>query len=369
MVIFIFAEYPFDSCSDSSGRFSYIGNCTTSYAAVWDNKTQTLDKSVQIRDGYIDFGVSDFEYLFYQDSGQYSCLTFTFYGWVALGFPYYNFPYDKLGCNFFGVIISTPVFNIQLLGNGHLLFYVWCSGLEWKMETPQFFDMADNLKHFLPIILSFDGQTMKAVVQGQLVALVTQGSGRRTYTPPTNKLVFGGNGVNKSNSINMAIDRVNLVPYKDSLKTAYQYLINIPARRQACKDAGFNLTNTLTCYGVFKKPYTLANANNDCWNTGKLNGFGQNGAVASFPWYNFSEWYMIEKYVARYGSYSTGYTAWLGPMTGSTAPRHNWTFTGYPKCIQITTKTSPWTFFAPQDCSGTADATICKWSCNYALYT
>lgn len=195
-------------------------------------------------------------------------------------------------------------------------------------------------------------------------------SSTRTYTPPTNKLVFGGNGVNTSNSLNMAIDRVNIVPTKDTLKSAYQYLINIDARQKACTDYGFVLTNTLTCYGIFKLPVTLSEAAYDCWYYGEISGFGQNGGRASYPWYNWTEWNITVPKIMSYKNGSiAGYTAWMGPTTGH-PPGVNSNVTGYNmySFLQLTTKTKPWSWFAPKDCSDTAvaDGVICKWSCNFA---
>lgn len=299
----------------------------------------------------------------------------SYYGWLQFS----SYPTN---CTDFAVIISSPMFNLHLLGNGHLAAYTWLpNGTEYYAESvnPVLLDI------WYPVFLEFkiftanSTNTLSIFAQGQLIA-VTQVARQRTYTPPTSNLVFGGTGIRtNSKSANVKFDRAFFDTAPKDITTYFQNIMDVAGRRTACVTgkAGILMRN-LTCYWVETVALSWSSAYANCQKTAYASGYSY-AKLAQFPTDNPTIWTNFAAKLASYGNgTAAGVPYWIGGgqslqwlnVTGRplnlavTVPAgvtyNNATSTS-TSCLYATTKTIPWQW-SETTCT-VAQKYICSASC------
>lgn len=358
-----FSALPFENCG------SYKGNCTIIQkdGAIGSQSVN----SVWIQGGYLDYGA--------RAGCPYKNNTcpngFSYFGWT-------KFKAYPSSCDEFGVVVSTEVFNIHILGNGHLAVYAWLpNGTEYYAESL----VPVMLNIYYPIMVQFQyfstNNTWRLVVlvQSQLFAGAITGR-PRTYTPPVSNLLFGGSGNGSaSRNASVQLDRILLDSKPVPWEVMYQALIDVSSRQTWCARKGGVLTQPLTCYYVETAPLNWTKAYSSCSSFSYTAGYPY-GRLAWFPSWNTSVWNSVMTKLATYGNGSTrGYNAWIGGghklqwLNSSMEPvgvaavvppgvRNNITKSTAVTCLQVTTKTAPWQW-SEANCS-TAQKYVCQMSCN-----
>uniref|UniRef100_A0A915I2W1 Uncharacterized protein n=1 Tax=Romanomermis culicivorax TaxID=13658 RepID=A0A915I2W1_ROMCU len=220
MFIHASIQYAFESCTDDNAK--PFGNCTVRQrdGAIGSESVNT----VILKDGYLDMGLQS-GCPFVNDSCRSG---FSFYGWLKV------FDYPK-SCDAFAIYVSSGQFNIHILGNGHLAAYVWMANdTEWYVESLQ----PILLNIFYPVVLQFHyfgskNGSLQLILQDQLSG-VSNCSQFRTYKPPKQNLVFGGDGVSIDHSAYVQLDRSRVSNPVSSIQNAMAELIDPPARQSAC---------------------------------------------------------------------------------------------------------------------------------------
>lgn len=361
-------DFPFESCYDYGSQ--PVGNCTVLYNAGAIGAESV--NHVLIKNGYLDYG----PYWSGCPFKNNTCPTgFSYYGWVM-------FKAYPETCDDYGVIASTEVFNIHLLGNGHLAVYAWLpSGTEYYAETIE--PMMLNI--FYPIVIQFqyfssnNSWVLSVVAQSQLLGWALFGK-PRTYVPPNLNLLFGGSGNGlHSHNATIQIDRTTLDFMPRDLSYIYQVTMDVLLRQSYCTGLYGVQTQSMTCYYVQRwVNLNWTNAYKTCEQNAFTYGYSY-GRLAWFPPWNVSLWKSLEPRLAYYGNDSTtGYTAWIGGGkklqwldgsmvlvgVGATVPE-NITFEASnstnSSCLQVDTRKMPWKW-SETDCNK-EQPFICQMSC------
>lgn len=288
-------------------------------------------------------------------------------------------------CSDYGIVVSTEVFNIHLLGDGHLAVYVWSpNGIEYYAEsiTPI------PLNIWYPIIVQFQRTTTASneawklfvYAQNQLIAAAFVGQ-NRTYTPPNSNLLFGGSGNGQlSHNTSVQLDSTTFDATVTDLSAVYQTLLNVYLRQAYCSGKYGIQTNPLTCFWVESLPLTWTEAYSSCSKTAASYGFPF-GRLARFPAWNDTVWNEVSKRIAFYGNGSNGFNAWLGggrrlqwldavksPVgVRAIAPRgvtYSNAGSTDTSCLQVNTQVIPWQW-TEGSCT-VAQKYVCEMSCKYS---
>lgn len=301
---------------------------------------------------------------------------FSYHGWTK----FIEYPYN-CSMKTFGVIVSTPMLNIHLLDNGHLAAYAWLPNTtEYYVESM----VPVLLNAWMPVIVELryfstnSSYLLTMIAQDQLLAQTNVGR-RRTYTPPSNHLLFGGTGVkNASYSASVRFDRTYIENPPQPLSTYYDRLVDQTSRQYYCTINKGALTRPLTCYWVETGAMTWTNAYANCYKQARSYGFSY-GRLAWFPSWNTSVWNTVMKTIAAAGNGSvSGYNAWIGGghnlqwLDGNMNPvgvnvvvppgvTSNSSNSGATTCLQVNTKTNPWQW--SETACTVSQKYICEMSC------
>lgn len=327
--------------------------------------------SVWIKEGYLDYG----PYWYGCPYKNNTCPNgFSLYGWI-------KFKAYPQSCGDYHVVVSTEVFNIHLLGNGHLAVYTWLSnGTEYYAETL----VPVMLNTYYPVVVQFqyfstnNTWQLMVVLQSQLSAIALKGR-TRTYIPPNLNLLFGGNGNgSSSHSASIQLDRMTLDYQPQAYAYIYQVMMDVSARQYYCNAKYGILTQPLSCYWFEYGPLNWTEANSACSSYAYTAGYPY-ARLAWFPSWDTSVWNNITNRLAVYGAGSIwGYNAWIGgghqmqwlnsmmdpvgvPAVVPPGVFLNSSQSSKNSCMQINTKTDPWQW-SETDCK-TAQRYICQMSC------
>lgn len=325
--------------------------------------------TVWIQNGYLDYG----QYWYGCPYKYNSCPAgFSFYGWMK----FKAYPHS---CSDHGVVTSTEIFNVHLLGNGHLAVYVWLpNGLEYYAESAQ----PIALDIWYPIVVQFqqgyakNSWTLSVYAQNQLVAISFNGRSR-TYFPPHSNLLFGGDGAGElSHNCSVQIDRTTFDVKVQDLTNIYQILLNTYIRQAYCAGKYGIQPHSLTCYWVEAVPLDWTEAYSSCRKYAHTSGFPYS-RLAQFPTWNSTVWSQVTKRLAAYGNGTYGYNAWIGggrqfqwldssmnPIQPAVVPEGVTAIkdgSSNSTCLQISTKTWPWQW-SEGHCN-TPQHYICEMSC------
>uniref|UniRef100_A0A915KLB9 Uncharacterized protein n=1 Tax=Romanomermis culicivorax TaxID=13658 RepID=A0A915KLB9_ROMCU len=285
-------QYAFESCTDDNAK--PFGNCTVRQrdGAIGSESVNT----VILKDGYLDMGLQN-GCPFVNDSCRSG---FSFYGWLKV------FDYPK-SCDAFAIYVSSGQFNIHILGNGHLAAYVWMANdTEWYVESLQ----PILLNIFYPIVLQFHyfgskNGSLQLIMQDQLSG-VSNCSQFRTYKPPKQNLLFGGDGVSIDHSAYVKLDRSRVSNPVSSIRNAMAELIDPPARQSACSKKPHSiLTRSFQCFWVQDKVSNWSTSYSLCNSTVYDDGYPY-GRLARFPDDNETIWQSVAK------NLPSGKSFWLG---------------------------------------------------------
>uniref|UniRef100_A0A915JKD2 Uncharacterized protein n=1 Tax=Romanomermis culicivorax TaxID=13658 RepID=A0A915JKD2_ROMCU len=250
--------YNFDHCYDG---FLPYGNCTE---IDNDGALGLLTyRSVLVRDGYLDTGLR-----WGCPFGADSCPSgFNFYGW----FKFRGYPKS---CSDYGIVASSKLFSLRILGNGHLVAFTWTNDREWRAETMQ----PILLDIWYPVILRFNYSsisktgTLSLNLQGQASA-VQHNFRTPTEKSSSEKFIFGGNET-KAESYGIQMDRVYVDSPVRKLSDLSNSLINAPILRAYCYGKPyFTFAKDFQCFwldiwspNTWKKSEEACNRLHSAWN-------------------------------------------------------------------------------------------------------
>uniref|UniRef100_A0A915J9W0 Uncharacterized protein n=1 Tax=Romanomermis culicivorax TaxID=13658 RepID=A0A915J9W0_ROMCU len=146
-------------------------------------------------------------------------------------------------------------------GNGRLAVYAWMDNdQEWYAESAQ----PIALGFWGPVALLFDydstlgNGTLILYYQGQPIAF-SNCTGSRTFTPASQNLVFGGDGVTQVGFYDhfapIQIDRSFWDGTFKNVQDLIAWLTDVSARQGVCMGKPYStLTNLMHCYWVVQSP-------------------------------------------------------------------------------------------------------------------